>query len=160
VATRKRKRRPESYSWSLHLDAALVDTWELSEKAAQGLEWAQRLAESHARRAELIVRGGWIPRLEPADIAEDEGVLLSVVVSRIRLARSELFGSVSLSTIFRRSRRLRVQPEERRCKHENCWRVLPRSRSGRGGRPRSYCDEHQTPAARQRRSRAKAASAD
>lgn len=126
-------RRPVSYAWARGASAH-----GLSEPAALGLGYAQRLAENARERSRLARSPHRRPfPLTPADIAVDEDVSETTVRRWIAQARLELYGTLSDSGIYyrRKQTEARREREQRACAAPDCTNDLPQRATAR----REYC---------------------
>jgi hypothetical protein len=153
-----RQPRLPSCAWARHTDVADVELNRLSEGAYAGLGYAKEFTEEAPLRSRLNLPYNKVEfqPLTIQDIAEREGLPAARIRSRIARARRELFGEISDNAIYKRSQRKRAKrsfaiKETRPCLQLGCARRLPPGSHGN----RDYCDDHNTPAARTRRYRAK-----
>lgn len=146
------RRQPTSYAWAFHA-RTLGLVGKLSGDAWEGLEFAEKLAEAAAFRAErALAHDEPLPQpLTIEEIADQHSLTPSSVRRRIALAREQIFGGLSDAGIrYRvRERRRRLNQETRACAEPGCPSRIPRT----APRHRRYCVEHSTPAARVRRHR-------
>ena len=141
-----------SYAWALHTDASRRPLYQLSENAAEGLEYARELAQAARRRSEQALRHELLePPLTVAQLAQDYDCTTRLISSRIARARRELFDQISDAAIYKRLQRHpkgRTKPV-RPCNQQGCQSQLPTQAPGQ----RRYCDQHRTVAARVARHR-------
>jgi hypothetical protein len=144
-------KRPRSYAWALHLEVADVSESELSEQAAEGLDYARDLAEdAETRRKQNINEQLRFPPLTLGELAERDGTTSASIGRKIAAARRELFGDISDSAIYKRlERHPLAQTPPRLCAESGCDCLL----DDVAHRNRRYCPQHATPAARVRRCR-------
>ena len=125
--------------------------WEFEgAEAKRGFAFARQIAEVARYRRERFADYPDIPQsVSVDDVAGDECLSPAYVRRLITIARKQRFGTKSDRAIRRE-----VRPKSHPTACADCRAELPTRPRGSGGRPRLYCDECSTPAARKRRSRA------
>jgi AraC-like DNA-binding protein len=146
-------RRTQSYAWALLPEAADRPVDDLSERAQEGLAFAEALASDHRRGSAKNMNWREHHPLTVAELARERGLSESRLRRLIAQARRELFGQIGDSAIYKRLERDTDrdpdydQPET--CHQEGCEEELPLYAHGN----RRYCDHHRSAAARARRHR-------
>lgn len=142
--------RDRSCFWALYCSAREFSS--ARSEVQRGFAFARRIAEVAQERRERFADYPDIPQpITAEDIADDEGISAAAVRRFITMARRYRFGEKPDRAI-RRELRPKVHP--RIC--SECGAELPERPAGTPGRPRRYCDDHATAAARKRISRAAA----
>jgi hypothetical protein len=151
------------YSWALHFSEDDLEIQALEGPAQWGWRFACQLALDARRRSQEALEGDWYDvALTPADIGREYGLSPVQVSLMVHEARLWLFGKVrSQSGVYYRLKQKKAgRPIEirRTCDEEACENRVYLGPFVHGNR--RYCPPHSSPAARVRRSRRKAASAE
>lgn len=134
--------------WALYCSAREFAS--AKSEVQRGFAFARRIAEVAQERRERFADYPDIPQPVTAeDISDDEGISAAAVRRFITMARRYRFGEKPDRAI---RRELRPKVHRRTC--SECGAELPDRPAGTPGRPRRYCDDHATAAARKRISRA------
>ena len=137
-----------SYNWTLHLDATDVELDTLSPAALQGYWYAQELAEDALERSRNPRRHEQLEPLTVQQLAHWNDLEPAQLARLIRLARRQLFGSLTDGAIAKRVQRQRGR-KPRRCAQAGCTTKI----SVTAAANKTYCDQHASGAERVRRHR-------
>jgi hypothetical protein len=141
--------RRRSYAWALQLNATEIPESRLTPAAVAGLIYATWLAENAHERSQDPR-----PNLRPEpltveQLAREYEVPTTTIQRQIKLARRQLFGSLSDAAIAKRAQRQKGRPK-RTCQHPGCTQQIVTPEHGN----RRYCPTHRSGKARVSRHRA------